>query len=110
MKTISVETLRSWLEEGRNVSLVDVGPVEVRELGAIPKSLYIVNAYEALKAHDTSVLANLSLPADRPVIAICAAGKIASQVAAEQLTAQGFQVFVLEGGTRAWMAAGYPTE
>jgi rhodanese-related sulfurtransferase len=109
MDPISVETLCTWLAERRQVSLVDVSPKAVWAEGAIPGSLHI-NAYEALKAHDPTALADLSLPRDRPVVTICAAGKTASQVAAEQLTAQGLQVFFLEGGLYAWKAAGYPTQ
>lgn len=109
MTTISVETLRTWLEEGRQVSLVDVRPLSERAAGAIPGSLHI-DAYETLKAHDPAALADLALPRDRPVVTICAAGKTASQVAAEQLAARGLQVFSLEGGMKAWSAAGYPTQ
>ena len=109
MHPISIETLRTWLTEGRQVSLVDVSPREAWAEGAIPGSLHL-EAYEALKAHDPTALTDLTLPHDRPVVTICAAGKTASQVAAEQLAAQGLQVFFLEGGLRAWRAAGYPTQ
>src|SRR5690349_13401963 len=109
MHPISVETLRIWLAEGRQVELLDVSPLEAWTQGSIPGSQHI-EAYEALSAHDPTVLANLALPRDRPVVTICTAGKIASQVAAEQLAAQGLQAFFLEGGLRAWRAAGYPTQ
>ncbi len=109
MHPISVETLRTWLTEGRQVELLDVSPREAWAEGAIPGSLHL-EAYEALKAHDPTALADLALPRDRPVVTICAAGKMASQVAAEQLAAQGLQVFFLEGGLYAWRAAGYPTQ
>ena len=106
MQTIAVETLRSWLDEGRPVSIVDVRPQAERDEWAIPGSLHI-DAYEALKAYDPAALATLHLPADRPVVAVCAAGKT-SQIAAEQLTARGLQVFSLEGGMRAWSLAWNP--
>jgi rhodanese-related sulfurtransferase len=109
MHSISVETLRTWLTEGRQVSLVDVSPREAWTEGAIPGSLHL-EAYEALKARDPTALADLALPRDRPAVVICAAGKTASQVAAEQLAAQGLQVFFLEGGLYAWRAAGYPIQ
>jgi rhodanese-related sulfurtransferase len=109
MNKLSVKTLHTWLEEGREVSLVDVRPLAQWVEEAIPGSLHI-DAYEALWAHDPSALADLSLPHDRPVVTICTAGKIASQVAAEQLAARGLEVFSLEGGMQAWSAAGYSTQ
>jgi rhodanese-related sulfurtransferase len=109
MHPISVETLRTWLTERRQVELLDVSPPEAWAEGAIPGSRHL-EAYEALKAHDPTALVGLALPRDRPVVTICAAGKTASQVAAEQLAAQGFQVFFLEGGLYTWRAAGYPTQ
>ena len=109
MHPISVETLRTWLTEGHQVSLLDVSPKDAWAAGAIPGSQHL-EAYEALKARDATALAGLALPRDRPVVTICAAGKTASQVAAEQLAAQGLQVFFLEGGLHAWRAAGYPTQ
>jgi rhodanese-related sulfurtransferase len=109
MNTLSAETLHAWLEEGRAVSLVDVRPAAQRAEGAIAGSLHI-DAYDALWARDPSALAELALPLDRPVVTICKAGKLASQVAAEQLAARGLEVFSLEGGMQAWSSAGYPTQ
>src|SRR5438128_2618634 len=104
MKTLSVETLRTWLDEGRAVSIVDVRPLAERQEWAIPGSLHI-DAYDALKAHDPGALAALDLPNDRVIVTVCAAGKT-SQIAAEQLVARGLpQVFSLEGGMQAWSLA-----
>ncbi len=103
MTMISVEILRTWLEERRPVSIVDVRPLAERREWAIPGSLHI-DAYAALKTHDPAALADLSLPADRPVVTVCAAGKV-SQIAAEQLAARGLRVSSLEGGMNAWSLA-----
>jgi glyoxylase-like metal-dependent hydrolase (beta-lactamase superfamily II)/rhodanese-related sulfurtransferase len=103
MQTITVEALRSWLEEGHPVSMVDVRPQAERQEWAIPGSLHL-DAYAALRAHDPEALAALELPADRPVVTVCAAGNT-SQIAAEQLAARGLQVFSLEGGMQAWSLA-----
>jgi glyoxylase-like metal-dependent hydrolase (beta-lactamase superfamily II) len=108
MRTISVETLRSWLDEGRPVTVVDVRPLAERAEWAIPGSLHI-DAYDALKAHEPAALADLSLPADIPVVTVCAAGKT-SQIAAEQLAARGVQVWSLAGGMKAWSLAGNTAE
>ncbi|GLV56843.1 hypothetical protein KDH_36820 [Dictyobacter sp. S3.2.2.5] len=104
MNTISVEQLRTWLDEGRPVSIVDVRPLAQRQEWAIPGSLHL-DAYEALNAHDAQALASLDLDGSRPVVTVCAAGKT-SQIAAEQLRARGLpQVFSLEGGMQAWSLA-----
>jgi glyoxylase-like metal-dependent hydrolase (beta-lactamase superfamily II) len=103
MSTVPVETLRTWLEEGRMLSIVDVRPMAERVEWAIPGSIH-VDVYEALKAHDPTALASLDLPADRPVVTVCAAGKT-SQIAAEQLAERGLQVYSLEGGMKAWSLA-----
>ena len=103
MNTVSVETVRSWLDEGRPVSVVDVRPLVERQEWAIPGSFHI-DAYAALNAHDPGALAALDLPTDRPVVTVCAAGKT-SQIAAGQLAARGLQVFSMEGGMRAWSLA-----
>lgn len=103
MHTITVETLRSWLEEGRPVSIVDVRPQAERQEWAIPGSVHI-DAYEALKRHDPEALASLQLDASRPVVTVCGAGQT-SQIAAEQLAARGVQVSSLQGGMKAWSLA-----
>ncbi len=103
MKTIDVETLRTWLEEKRPVTVLDIRPRHERVEWAIPGSIH-VNAYDALKAHDPEALADVALPGDRPVVTVCAAGKT-SLVAAQRLQARGIQALSLEGGMKAWSLA-----
>ncbi len=103
MMTIDVETLRAWLEEGRPVTVLDVRPTAERAEWAIPGSIH-VNAYDALRAHDPAVLADVDAPSDGPVVTVCAAGKT-SQIAAEQLAARGIEALSLEGGMKAWSLA-----
>jgi glyoxylase-like metal-dependent hydrolase (beta-lactamase superfamily II) len=103
MQTISVETLRMWLDEKRPVSILDVRPLAERSEWAIPESLHI-DAYERLNAHDPEALASLALAPDRPVVTVCGAGKT-SQLAAEQLATRGLRVYSLQGGMKAWSLA-----
>jgi len=103
MSTIAVETLRTWLEEGRPVTVLDVRPAVERAEWAIPGSIH-VDAYDALKAHDPAALAEVDVPSDGPVVTVCAAGKI-SRIAAEQLAARSVEVMSLEGGMKAWSLA-----
>lgn len=103
MDSMDVETLRTWLEEGRPVTILDVRPAAERAEWAIPGSLH-VDAYDALKAHDPAALAAVDIPSDQPVVTVCAAGKT-SQIAAEQLAARGIPARSLEGGMKAWSLA-----
>lgn len=103
MNTISVETLRTWLEEGRPVTILDVRPTDQRAEWVIPGSLHI-DAYRALNDHDPHALATVDVPDEQPVVTVCAAGRT-SQLAAEQLAARGVQALSLEGGMRAWSLA-----
>src|ERR1700694_1930950 len=103
MQTISVETLRAWLEEGRSVTILDVRPTAERAEWAIPGSIH-VDAYDALKAHDPAALADVDVPSDVPIVTVCAAGKT-SLIAAERLAARGVEACSLEGGMKAWSLA-----
>ena len=103
MKTIDVETLRIWLEEGVPVTVLDIRPMHERVEWSIPGSMHI-DAYDALKANDPTALANVEFPDDIPVVTVCAAGKT-SLVAAQRLQAQGIQALSLDGGMKAWSLA-----
>lgn len=103
MIAIDVDTLRTWLDEEKPVTVLDVRPVHERAEWAIPASIHI-DAYDALRANDPNALARLALPEDRPVVTVCAAGKT-SLIAAELLRARGMQAFSLDGGMKAWSLA-----
>ncbi|RAQ98455.1 MBL fold metallo-hydrolase [Thermogemmatispora tikiterensis] len=103
MASVSVETLRTWLESGLPVTILDVRPASAYAAWSIPGSQHL-DAYEALKSGQTGGLEELELPADRPVVTVCEAGQV-SQRAAALLTARGFTAYSLEGGMRAWSLA-----
>ncbi len=103
MKTIDIETLRTWLEEGLPVTVLDIRPMQERVEWSIPGSMH-VDAYDALKANDPKALADVELPGDKPVVAVCAAGKT-SLIAVELLQTQGIEALSLEGGMKAWSLA-----
>jgi glyoxylase-like metal-dependent hydrolase (beta-lactamase superfamily II)/rhodanese-related sulfurtransferase len=100
---ISAETLRDWLEEGKEITVLDVRPQDQREEWSIPGSVYI-DAYEKLKQHQTNALAGIKIPGDVPVVTVCAAGKT-SKIAADLLKQNGQEVYSLEGGMKAWTLA-----
>jgi glyoxylase-like metal-dependent hydrolase (beta-lactamase superfamily II)/rhodanese-related sulfurtransferase len=100
MKHIEAETLRTWLDEKRPVTVVDVRSDEDREQWSIPGSVHI-NAYEALKAGGRSILSDAELPADRPIVTVCNLGKMGERAAGE-LSRRGLDVLSLAGGMKAW--------
>jgi len=100
MSTIDAETLRSWLEAGKPVVVLDVRSAADRATWAIPGSLH-VDAYADLKARNPHALDGVPLPTDIPVVTVCNVGHV-SQIASEQLRARGIAASSLEGGMRAW--------
>lgn len=100
IKTIDTKTLRDWLETGKEVSIIDIRPIQERVEWYIPQSIH-VNAYEKLKTNDKSAFQGLHLEKHIPVVVICAGGKT-SLIGAEILQNQGFDAYSLEGGMKAW--------
>jgi glyoxylase-like metal-dependent hydrolase (beta-lactamase superfamily II)/rhodanese-related sulfurtransferase len=103
MNEIDVATLQNWLEQKREVVVLDVRTDEDREQWSIPGSSH-VNAYDELKAGRPGPLAQLKLPPGIPVVTVCNLGKMAA-VAAGKLESRGNDVFVLHGGMQAWSLA-----
>ncbi len=98
MTTISVDTLRAWLEGQQPVTILDVRPQQDAAEWFIPGSIH-VDTSDALKAHDPAALSGVELLADQPVVTVCGIGRT-SQIAAEQLQARGMRALSLEGGMR----------
>jgi glyoxylase-like metal-dependent hydrolase (beta-lactamase superfamily II)/rhodanese-related sulfurtransferase len=100
---IAVDTLRQWLDEHRQVAVLDLRSCEDRAQWWIPNSTH-VDAYEALRKGEAGPLVTLSLPAHEPVVTVCGAGRL-SRTAAEILSARGLDVYSLIGGMKAWSLA-----
>jgi glyoxylase-like metal-dependent hydrolase (beta-lactamase superfamily II)/rhodanese-related sulfurtransferase len=100
---IDVETLRRWLDEHRQIAVLDVRARDDRAQWWIPNSTH-VDAYEALRNGEPGPLATLPLPAREPVVTVCGAGRL-SRTAAEILSARGLNAYSLIGGMRAWSLA-----
>lgn len=103
MNHIDVATLQNWLEQKRDVVVLDIRNDEDRAQWSIPGSSH-VNAYDELKAGRPGPLAELRLPPGIPVVTVCNLGRMAA-VAAGKLGSRGNEVFFLRGGMQAWSLA-----
>ncbi|HEX6853595.1 MAG TPA: MBL fold metallo-hydrolase [Candidatus Polarisedimenticolaceae bacterium] len=102
MHEISVDELKRRLESGAAVTVVDVRERPEHEAWSIHGSVNLP-AYDSLRAGRDEPLRSqaASLPAGRPVVAVCKAGVI-SRRAAATLAQLGFEAASLSGGMRAW--------
>lgn len=100
---VTADELRTILDENRPVQVFDVRPREQYESWRVPGSHH-VGGYEALKAGEENVYADLSVPGETPIVTVCGAGKT-SREAARQLREQGVEAYSLNGGMRAWTFA-----
>jgi rhodanese-related sulfurtransferase len=106
VKTITPPEMNNLLAAEPDLFLLDVRtPVEFAEM-------HVSQARnEPLAGLRPKVLLDSGrLPKDRPVYLICRSGGRAAK-AAQKFTADGFdQGVVVEGGTEAWIAAGFPVK
>jgi glyoxylase-like metal-dependent hydrolase (beta-lactamase superfamily II)/rhodanese-related sulfurtransferase len=100
VKQIDTNALKTWLEKGKQVSILDIRPIQERTEWYIPDSIYF-NAYDKLKANDPDALQGLHLDKAIPVVTICAGGRI-SMIAAGLLQGQGFEAYSLQDGMKGW--------
>jgi glyoxylase-like metal-dependent hydrolase (beta-lactamase superfamily II)/rhodanese-related sulfurtransferase len=100
---IDAETLRTWLDEQRLITVVDIRTDDARAQWSIPGSIH-VNAYDDLREGRPGALAHTTLPHDRPVVTVCNAGLV-SQTAADLLVRWGIDAVSLTSGMRAWSLA-----
>lgn len=100
---VSSETLRTWLENRQEVFILDVRPKEQREEWYIPGSIHL-DAYSRLDEGDASVLNEVQIPNNVPVVTVCVAGRT-STIAANELRKKGIEAYSLEGGMKGWSTA-----
>ncbi len=97
---MDAETLRGWLEAGRDFTILDVRPAEQRAEWSIPGSVH-ADVYEDVKCGNHATLEALSLARDVPVVTVCGMGRV-SKKAADILAEKGMQAYSLVGGMKAW--------
>jgi rhodanese-related sulfurtransferase len=98
--SVTVEQLRTSLENKENIVVLDVRPKEQREEWQIPGSIY-VDAYQRLNANDATVLDEVTIPENATVVTVCAAGRT-SKIAANELRKKGINAYSLDDGMKAW--------
>lgn len=101
--TVDAETLRTWLENKKQVFVLDVRPPSQREEWQIPGSHYL-DAYKRLNEGDMTVLDEIEIPGNAKVVTVCAAGRT-SRIASDALKEKGIDAVSLEGGMKAWSKA-----
>ena len=97
---INAEILKSCLENGKKVSIIDIRPAGQWQQPSITGSIH-VDVYDKLKQNDSSAFENLYLDKSIPIVTFCGGGK-ASIIAAEMLALKGCDTFSLEGGLIKW--------
>ena len=100
MGSVSVSDLRAALDQKASC-LIDVREPDEFAAGHVPGA--------RLVPLSTVPAALPMLPSDEPVYVICEVGA-RSAYAAMFLSQRGIDARNVDGGTQAWMAAGYPVE
>jgi rhodanese-related sulfurtransferase len=98
-RIIDIETWKEWQAAGRRAQLVDVRSPTEFATAHLPGAVNIPLEQIELRTAD--------LEANAPVVLVCQAGT-RSHLANALLAASGKDLVVLEGGTGAWLVAGYP--
>lgn len=107
MPTITVAAAYERHQNDPETLFVDPRPAEAiaRTTGIVPGALNVTLA----RLDGTDELPEAMASTSRPIIAVCQLGHTGA-VAAHALKRRGFtRVSYMEGGTQAWLDAGYPT-
>lgn len=97
---ISTQELQAMLNKKQNVFILDVRPTDQREEWQIAESTHL-DAYKRLNSGDYTVLDEVRIPENVPVVTVCAAGRT-SLIASEALRQKGIKAYSLDGGMKAW--------
>jgi rhodanese-related sulfurtransferase len=98
-RTIGIETWKDWQVAGRPAQLVDLRSATEFATAHLPGAINI--PLEQIERRTADLEANM------PVVLVCQTGTRA-RMASAMLAASGRDLVVLEGGTQAWLQAGYP--
>jgi rhodanese-related sulfurtransferase len=106
--TIDPATLKQWIQEGRKFRVVDIRSPEQHAAGHIPGAENeFINA--ALKQGDTNAVDRIEAEEGMPIVTVCNQGG-SCRIASDLLRKKGVEAYALEGGMKAWLAAGNAAE
>jgi len=100
---ITPQTLNSWINAGKAMTLIDVREPAEYASGHIKGAINLAWSSGVLKQSLAQV------PTSVPAVVYCASGN-RSNAAATYLAGQGYKPAYDAGGIGAWIAAGYPVE
>jgi rhodanese-related sulfurtransferase len=100
---ISPKEFHAWLNDGRNVQVVDARTALEYQQGTIG------NAVHAPLTDMPQSMERLALDPSRPVVMLCLSGH-RSRPGTRWLQARGYEAYSLRGGVLAWKAAGFSVE
>ena len=108
-KTIAPGKLNSLGQQGKQVHLIDVrSPAEYRASHVSGAISIPIDELTAEKIHDQ--FGDSRADDEQPLFLTCHSG-LRAQLAAERLKRDGFEnIYLLEGGTEAWMKTGLPMQ
>ena len=96
-------TLRAWLDEGKEVEIIDIRPQADFQSWHIPGSKN-VDVYNSINFGQVGALKHVRSPNGTPVVAVCFVGQT-SKAAVNYLQSRGVNALSLVGGMQAWSAA-----
>jgi len=106
MKTITVQELKEILIAGGSIDLIDVRtPAEYAEAHIPEARLCTLDELDC-----NAVLATRKGEPHTPVYVLCHAGPRAKKAAAKFAETGFSEMVIIEGGTQAWIDAGFPVE
>jgi len=101
---VSIGTVHDWIEDGVDMTLIDVRPASSYDAGHLPGAINLAyNNGDLEAALDT-------IPRNKPVVVYCQSG-VTSAKAAKKLTENGFRpVYDMWQAFPSWKNAGYDVE
>lgn len=100
---VTPQELQGWLNNGRDVQVVDARTGLEYRAGTIGKAL------PAPLTEMPRVMDHLHLDRDRPVVVLCLSGH-RSRPGTRWLRSRGYEAYSLKGGVMAWKGAGFKTQ
>ena len=98
---VSPQELRRWIDEKRNIVLVDARTSLEYDAGTIENALF------APLTDMPASMERLDFDPEKPVVVLCLSGH-RSRPGTRWLRARGVEAYSLQGGISAWKRAGLP--